>query len=396
MTDKRRRRRKPAGPSAAKARGDGRREHETGGTEPAPPAEREGFLRRVLRPRQPAASPFPTLGESLGRGAMAVGSSPLILGAAFLGLLALWGGFALLDTPLPPQSMVYAMGLPPVHVPLDVGVLQSLLRTSTTVALLAVVALGVGRGLLLGILALLVVAAVRGGIDLRSALRRLPGVVVAQFGIFGAEIGAFLFLLLFLQSILGPAAVLVMLVLGLHFLGFAPVVAAAEGAAAGRAMRLGFRVSRLPGPRHLLLVLVYFLVILYAGAGATSVTGGSAPATPSILTWALALLATFGHAVVLGALAYRWDSVRERVLAGEAKREAERRSARGRGRGRAAQPARDRKTSGRARTSAQEQPRTEDRGKDEGQGRTARAPPGPSRGSRRGQKGRGPRKGKRR
>jgi hypothetical protein len=126
----------------------------------------------------------------------------------------------------------------------------------------------------------------------------------------------------------------------LHFLAFAPVVAAAEGVPAGAALRIGMRASRLPGARHLTLVLLYVLVVLYAELGAAAVGGEAHPATPSVLTWGVALLATVGHVVMLGALAYRWDVVRDQVLAEERGREAERRAARGRGRGGRPAPAR--------------------------------------------------------
>jgi hypothetical protein len=348
VSDKRRKRRRPAAQSSALGHDEPQREHGSERAEEASPAGREGFLQRLLRPRGASVSPVPPLGRSLGRAALGVGGSPLALAVSFLGLLVLWGGFALLKATLSPQGLVYVMGVPPVHVLLDVGVVQSLVRTSTTTALVAVVALGVGRGLILGAVTLLVLGAVRGDLELRSALSRLPRVALAQFGIFGVELGLFLVLLLFVQSLLGPVAILVLLVIGLLFLGYAPVVAAAEPVSAGTALRLGLRAARLPGPRHLTLVLLYVMVILYAGAGATAIAGVSSPVTPSILTWGMGLLGTVAHVVVLGAFAYRWDSVREQVLAEEAKRDAERRAARGRGRGR--QPARARKQSQPART----------------------------------------------
>jgi hypothetical protein len=356
--------------------------------------ERGGWLGRVLGPRRPVASAFPPLMASLTRGALAAGSSPAVLAAAFLGLLALWGGFTLLDAALSAQGMVYVMGLPPVHVPLDVGVVQSLLRTSSAMALAAVLALGVGRGLILGALAILVHDALRGDLDPRGALRRLPRVAVAVFGIYGAEVGLFLFLLLFVQAILGPAAVLLMLVLGLHFLGFAPVVAAAEGVPAGAALRIGFRASRMPGARHLTMVLLYFAVVLYAGVGATATAGEAAPATPSVLTWVVALLATFGHAVMLGALAYRWDVVREQVLAEDGRRQEQRRAARGRGRGRAARstkaPSGKRAARATPREAVAEKASGEASGKDSAKGS------GRSKAGKGGQKGRGSRRGRRR
>jgi hypothetical protein len=266
---------------------------------------------------------------------MAAGAFPLVLAIAFLGLLVLWGVFALLDVPLSAEGMVYVMGLPPLHIPIDVSLVQSLLRSSSALALVSVLALGVVRGLLLGSVALLLFGALRGQGEPRAALRRLPKVAVSLFGIYGVEVALFLFALAFIQAILGPAAALIMLVLGLHFVGFAPVIAAAEGVPAGAALRLGFRTARLPGGRHLGFVLLYFATVVYAGVGANSVAGPLEPATPSILTWGLALLATFGHVVMIGALAFRWDAVRERVLEEHGRREAERRATRGRG-GRAA------------------------------------------------------------
>jgi hypothetical protein len=331
---------------------------------------------------------------SLTRGALAAGSSPAVLAAAFLGLLALWGGFTLLDAALSAQGMVYVMGLPPVHVPLDVGVVQSLLRTSSTMALAAVLALGVGRGLILGALAILVHDALRGDLDPRGALRRLPRVAVAVFGIYGAEVGLFLFLLLFVQAILGPAAVLLMLVLGLHFLGFAPVVAAAEGVPAGAALRIGFRASRMPGARHLTMVLLYFAVVLYAGVGATATAGEAAPATPSVLTWVVALLATFGHAVMLGALAYRWDVVREQVLAEDGRRQEQRRAARGRGRGRAARSTKA--PSGKRAARATPREAVAEKASGEASGKESAKGSGRSKAGKGGQKGRGSRRGRRR
>jgi hypothetical protein len=381
VTDRRRKRRKPAAETSPET---------PPATEGTDRRERGGWLRGLLGPRRPVGSPFPPLGGSLFRGALAAGGSPAVLTGAFLGLLALWAGFTILDAALSAQGLVYVMGLPPVHIPLDVGVVQSLIRTSSTLALVSVVGLGVGRGLILGSVALLVLGAVRGSADPRPALRRLPRVAVSVFGIYGAQVGLFLFLLLFLQSILGPAAVLVMLVLGMHFLAFAPVVAAAEGLSAGAALRVGFRASRLPGARHLTLVLLYFAFVLYAGVGATSAAGDAAPATPSILTWGVALLATFGHVVMLGALAYRWDAVRDRVLAEDSKRQEQRRAARGRGRGRRPTP------SSKASSGASSSETVGGKASGKASAGTSVKASGRGKPGRSGQKGRGSRKGKRR
>lgn len=275
-----------------------------------------------FQPRATGPSPYPPLGRSLARGLSAVGASPAILALAFLGVLCGWAGFAALGVDLSAPAMVFLMGLPPLHAFLDVSLVR-VAAESTASATGLILGLGAIRAIMIALLALLVVSAVRDGSpDLRSALRRLPKTAMTMFLLLSVELAAVLTIPFFLQTLLGPQiAFLSTAVLGLHFLVLAPVIAAAEGGPTAGALRRSFRAARLRGPSHLLLVLAYFSFVFWA---ANVVPGaGPPPATPSILTWGLALLATFVHVGVLGALTFRWFAVRDQVPPTSSKRSAE-------------------------------------------------------------------------
>jgi hypothetical protein len=248
-------------------------------------------------------------------GLRAVGSSPAVLGAAFLTVLAVWGLFAGLGFPVPPGPMAALLALPPLHVLFDAQLVQVVAEGRT--AVLVGVSLGVVvlRSITLGVLALLVVDALEPRApSFRRVLRRLPAVGVRLIQIYLVELALVLAVPLILQSFLGAQAgnlgILLALIFGLHFLAMAPVVAAAEEVRAQDAMRLSTRAARLPGLRHFALVFVYFFLVVFVLLQ-VSPPGLLAPATPTILVWGFVLAATVVHAGVLGAFAYRWLLVRD-------------------------------------------------------------------------------------
>jgi len=100
-------------------------------------------------------------------------------------------------------------------------------------------------------------------------------------------------------------------IVGLYYLGFAPIAVIVDGVGYREAVRRSARAARLPGGGHLPLVFGYFAfcLFLYSSTPASVVS----PATPSILTWSFALLSTYLHVGMLGALTYRWMAVRERA-----------------------------------------------------------------------------------
>jgi hypothetical protein len=273
----------------------------------------------VTEPRQRAeeasaraTSPYPPLGSSLARGFSAVGSSPAIVVLSFLSLLATWAVFVGLGVEPGARLLALLMSLSPAHVFSDVPVAAA--TGDAVAALIGVIGLGVVRAITFGLLTLLIADVLRtGNPDLRAAIRRLPRLGAGLFSLYVVEVAAVVVLLQVLVGFLGPFGI-VAVVAALYYLVMAPVVLAAEGASAREALRRSVRASRLPGSRHLAVVMLYFLV-LYIGSSVAPF-GPVSPATPTIPIWSFALGATFVHAGFLGALVFRWIAVRDRVPAG--------------------------------------------------------------------------------
>lgn len=277
----------------------------------APAAEAEASeAEETPRPRITQESPFPPLGQSMAHGLRTVGGSPAILAVAFLSLLATWGAFVLLGTEPTPRALAVLLSAPPVHVFSDAPI--AIPRgASATFSIAAVAGFAALRGITFGMLTLLMVDALRGGdASVTRAARALPRVALVFAGLYLVQFGLVLAAFQLLAGLLGELAFLV-IAAGLYFLVFSPIVAASEGDGPGQAVRRGARAARLPGTRHLTMVMAYFLVLFYSGAVAPFPVLG--PATPSLAAWAFGLVATFIHVSVLAAFAYRWVVVGEQV-----------------------------------------------------------------------------------
>jgi hypothetical protein len=237
----------------------------------------------------------------------------MILAAAFLSLLATWAAFVALGIEPGARLMALLMALSPAHVFSDIPVAAG---TGSALGTLAgVVGLGIVRSISFGLLTLLTVGALRSGEPgLRDAVRRLPRVGASLLALYVVEVAGAVVLLQVLVGVLGPFAI-VAVVAALYFLVFAPVVVAAEGTSARDGLVRSVRAARLPGTRHLALVLLYFL-LLYFGSSVTPF-GPVSPATPTIPIWSFGLVATIIHTGFLGALVFRWIAVRDRVPARE-------------------------------------------------------------------------------
>jgi hypothetical protein len=120
--------------------------------------------------------------------------------------------------------------------------------------------------------------------------------------------------LIALRSSLGQIAVIAVLVGGLLFFMFAPIIAVAEDLGLGPAVRLSIKAARLPGPRHMLATVAYVAMTLTVSLFAP--TSRVAAATPSITTWLFVLFVTFLHVTALATFAYRWLVVRDQVIRG--------------------------------------------------------------------------------
>lgn len=298
MTSKRQRRRSRGSSAGASSAPE---------TQPAVKEDKEEPA-RASRPIP--VSPFPTLAVTLAKGLRVVGSSPEILGVAFLTLVITWLAFVALGAEPGPRTLSVLVSVAPVHVFSDAPVTLSPGSTALF-SVLAVAGLAVLRSVSFGLLTLLVVQALREGrVSMRDALRALPRVSLVFAGLYLIEFGLVVAAFQLLLAFLGQAAILA-IVAGLYFLIFAPIVAAAEGEGPRQALRRGMRAARLPGSRHISLVLAYFLLLFYSGAVAPF--GLLPPATPSFVVWIYGLVGAYIHISVLAAFAYRWLAVRDQV-----------------------------------------------------------------------------------
>jgi hypothetical protein len=305
---------------------------EDGAEEPAPPepAEKAEPEERAA-PRQRGGlfsglsipSPHPPLGETLLRGVPPV-ADPRVLAVAFLFVLALWGLITALGSEAPPALMSGFWAVPPISLFFDANVVSSVVPD----------ALG-SLGLLVAVLALrsacttAVIRWIGGELEADAddaptgGRRGMASTALSMFAIHSAELGLVLIVFTLAQGFLGPQiGALLAWGLGIYFLGFVPSVVAVEGASAAEGLRRGLRAARLPGARHLSLVMLYLLVTLWLSQFAPG--GPLPPATPSIGIWAYTLVATSVHLAALGAITYRWIVVRGVVPAGPAPRRRQR------------------------------------------------------------------------
>jgi hypothetical protein len=311
MTSKRKRRRsRPTSPASMRKEGQAQAAEKGG----AAKGEQTRSAARLPE------SPFPPLGISLARGFRVVGASPVILATAFVSLLLTWAVFVLLGVEPTPGTLALLVSLPPAPILFSDAPVALVPANSGTAIALTVAALAVLRGITFGLMCLLIVQGLREGrTRVLDAFRALPRTAAVFTGLYLFEFGIVVAAFQVLIGFLGQLAVL-LVPAGLYFLVFAPVVAAAEGDRPLVALRRGVRAARLPGTRHLSLVMAYFLIFFYARAIAPF--GILSPATPSIGAWAYGLVMTFVHASVLAALVYRWLEVRDRVPASPGPREA--------------------------------------------------------------------------
>lgn len=262
---------------------------------------RRGVVRAGLPP-----SPFPPLGVSLVRGLRVVGSSPVVLATAFLSLLATSWTFVVLGVELTPRFLAVAMAISPAHLFTDVPVAFS--PTDVTGLLASVAGLAILRSVTFSLLIALIAQGLDGVPDFRAAVRRIGRPVLTVLAIYLLEVGLVVVVLQLFAAFLGQFAPLVVAA-SIYFLAFVPVVAVMENTSLRNAFGLGTRAARLPGLRHMSLVLLYYVVLSIAAA----ISPVLAPATPSVLTWAFGLAMTFVHVGVLGALVFRWKEVRDQV-----------------------------------------------------------------------------------
>lgn len=268
-----------------------------------------GFLSRGT-----GDSPFPPIPRSIARGAIAVGSSIVLLVTAFLLEFLLWVALVALGLEGPPGRLVNLLALPPISTYFDAlnGVTIYGFGGAGFGAATAFILV---RSLILAVVVGMVVQILEGRgkpLDgVRRGLIAFPTVLVTGILALGLMIVGSVIL-----PILGPGlgflGSVLTLVAALFFLVYAPIAAVREGRPVQETIRRSARAAMMPGSRHLLFCMLYIfltLPILVALAPSGNLLG----VNPSISMWAYGLITTFVHLTFLAAFAYRWIQAEDEV-----------------------------------------------------------------------------------
>jgi hypothetical protein len=254
-----------------------------------------------------------------------VGTSPLILGTAFLSVLVIWLIYS--STGIigiaSPAAVGQIQSLLPVHSLLDVLFMFAALRVfSAPVAIALGAVLLLLRATFLSLLLALIVGALDTRVrfstwrdELRAAGRRAYSVFQFVFALEAGMVVAVYALSSILGTFFGPLGLRLAVVIEMYLLVLSPVVATTERLGAAASVRLSTRAARLRGSQNLTFAFIYVFITLYVMLDLR--VSPAAQATPSIAVWAYVLFATFVHVALLTALAYRWLLVRAVVGADE-------------------------------------------------------------------------------
>lgn len=272
-----------------------------------------GVLSWLSRPASDTG--WPSIGRSLGRGLITVGSSALVLLASFLLLFALWVALVALGLEGPPARLVNLLALPPISTYFDAlnGVT---IYGFGPMGFIAATAFLLARSVVLALVTALIVRIYEGEGSVQEALGRGVRVIPVTIAVN----------LLTLAMMVSGSLVLPLLGPGLGFLGsvltlvaalflfvFAPILALREpDRPLYDVVRRGARAALLPGSRHLLMCMIYIfltlpiLVVLVPGGALLGVN-------PSLATWVYVLVCTYVHLSFLGAFAFRLLSIEEDI-----------------------------------------------------------------------------------
>jgi hypothetical protein len=276
-----------------------------------------------------APSPYPPFRETLRRAVLAVGGSLSILLLSLLFVGALWLALVAIGLEVFSPTFVQSMASPPlssffvdIFVPVQIFGL-------TTAAIVVTVVITLVRALVWAALTGMILESLEFGsvsmVGVLQGIRAYPAVLVFTL----VNVLAIVFSNLVLPALLGPIGQLALAAIlfgSLYFLPFTAAAAVRGPLPAREAMRRSARAARLPGARHIAMVILYFFVFILLSAaipGRSQVT-----ANPSLAEWAWVLGGTVVHVLFLAMFCQRWVVVEHLVPAGPAPRAAARSSAR--------------------------------------------------------------------
>ena len=277
----------------------------SGGRAPHQGPPRRSFLDTFLAPR-PSQSPFPTLRSSLARGMVTTLSTPaLVVGVPVVVLLA-WLALVAAGFQGPFAIMVNALAIPPLGTLGDVTLTSSVFGAGS--ALVAITIIVVVRSILLALIVAAAADAMRLGSTSRWTLARALRVAPTSFAVNMLAILLLLMLQILVAFLGGGVGLLLFvggMVIGIAWLGFAPVIAATEGRRLTDTILRSVRAARISGSGNITLAALY-VVPAVAVLLAPGKPGGLIGVNPSIGAWVLVIVTNLLHVGVTAAFAYRY------------------------------------------------------------------------------------------
>lgn len=253
-------------------------------------------------------SPLPPIGRSLARGLLAIATQPVLLVLTIVLVVGTWLALAAIGFEGVPSRLVAVLAIPPISTLFDLGTGGSLYGVGPAFLVFMGASIVV-RSLVYAVLAGLILEALEDGRVTRYGLVRgliaIPTVLVVQVASFSLIIAGNL-----IFPILGPGigflGIVLVLVGGLFFLGFAPTAAIREGRPVMETLRRSARAAMMPGGRQLLVCFLYFFLAVLPLLGGLAPGGGEVTANPTLVTWVFVLLENVVNVVFMAAFAYRW------------------------------------------------------------------------------------------
>jgi hypothetical protein len=259
-----------------------------------------------------SASPFPPFFRSLGEGGIALAGhlAPLLTTLAFVPLY--WVVLLALGLDHFPTGMAAALALPPISSLADFGFAQLVLGVSWTTLVVAAAA-ALARGAVFALIAGMVAEALEFRqvtlVGVLRGLRAAPTIAVLHLALLVTLLSIQLFLVALGQ--IGQLLYSLVLAGGVYLLAFAPAVAVREQTRLREVIRRSVRGAILPGSRHLVMTLIYFLATL--GFFLSFTPTGAFTVNPSWGAWAFVFGGSLFHGLFLATFTYRWMAVEATV-----------------------------------------------------------------------------------
>jgi hypothetical protein len=275
----------------------------------AAPARRQGGILSAFR--QPSV--YPKLGETFAAGSRAVLRSAVLVVGGMLLVIVLW--FVLLAIGLDhvPSYSQLLLAMPPLSSFFDLNLAYSI--TGLDYAWIAlVIGMTVVRAAIFAVITSLVVERLDAGRASMAGVLRGLRFIPAFIGIYFVNVALIFAPQVFspiLGSTIGGLIFFAALVGGVHFLSFASIIVIRNGTNARTALGTSVRAARMPGSRHVGMVLLYFTLVFLAPAFVPM--SSAFTVNPSIGIWAMILGVSLFNLVVIGGFAYRFGVIEEDV-----------------------------------------------------------------------------------